>query len=291
MPPRFERVVLAGVGLIGGSLSLVARRAGCFGTVVGLGRNPEHLELARKRGIVDQWTQDPQRAVEGADLVVLAVPVRAMAALVRAMSPSLGPGTIVTDVGSVKEYVHAQVEPLLPGGVSFVGAHPIAGTESTGAAAADADLFIGRRCVLTRGPTTTDQAARAVRELWQVAGMEVAELTPREHDQMLAWVSHLPHLLAFATAAAVDRELPLARQFAGPSFASLTRVAASSSETWADIFLANAAPLEASLRSLIAVAEELLALIRAGDPEALRRWLEEVRARHGEASMQPRKPS
>lgn len=283
MPPRFERVALAGVGLIGGSLSLAARRAGCFGTVVGLGRNAEHLELARERGIVDWWTLDPLQAAEGADLVVLAVPLRSMAPLVRAMAPALGPATIVTDVGSVKQYVHAQVEPLLPPGTSFVGGHPIAGTEASGAAAADPELFRGRRFVLTRGGTTTDAAARAVRKLWQEVGMEVVELTAREHDQILAWVSHLPHFLAFVAAAAVDRRSPRAREFAGPSFASLTRVAGSSAETWTDIFLTNAAQLQETVRAFLVVGEELLACIEAGDAEGLRRWLEEMRRQHLQA--------
>jgi prephenate dehydrogenase len=275
--PRFERVALAGVGLIGGSLSLAARRAGLFGEVRGIGRNAAHLELARERGIVDSWTQDPAAAASGAELVVLAVPLRAMPALVQSMRPALAPGTLVTDVGSVKEYVHRTVEPLLPEAVQFVGGHPIAGTEATGAAAADPDLFRGRRCVLTRGPRATPAAVERIRALWQEVGMEVVELAPAEHDRILAWVSHLPHVLAFSAAAAVQHAAPEARSFAGPSFASLTRVAASGAETWTDIFLANADHLDAVIERFFATARELHERIRSGDARALRAWLEEAR--------------
>ncbi len=280
MPPRFERVALAGVGLIGGSLSLAARRAGCFGEVVGLGRRAEHLEFARQRGIIDRWTQQPAEAVRDADLVVLAVPLRSMPSVVEAMRPALRQGAVVTDVGSVKQYVHTVVEPLLPAGVTFVGGHPIAGTEASGAAAADPELFRGRRCVLTRGPNAAIGAVASVRALWETVGMEVVELTAEEHDRILAWVSHLPHVLAFSAAAAVQRHAPGARGFAGPSFASLTRVAASSAETWTDIFLANASHVESAVAALLAVVEELRALLRAGDPHALHGWLEDVRQRH-----------
>lgn len=155
MPRLFERVTIAGVGLIGGSLALAARAAGLIGEVVGLGRSAANLDTAQRRGIIDRYSHDPSEAARDADLLLLAVPVRSIAAVARACAPALRPRAVVSDVGSVKQTIMRDVEAALPPGMTFVGAHPIAGTEESGAAAADADLFRGRRCIVTpeRMPT------------------------------------------------------------------------------------------------------------------------------------------
>jgi prephenate dehydrogenase len=280
VPPLFERVTIAGVGLIGGSLALAARRAGLVGEVVGLGRGAANLATALQRRIIDRATHDPQDAVRDSDLVVLAVPVASVAALAQACAPGLPTSAIVTDVGSVKAAVLREVEPILPPGVAFVGAHPIAGTESSGAAAADAELFRGRRCVLTPGSLSTPEATAKLRALWEGVGMQVTEMAANRHDAIMAWVSHLPHALAFGIVDALRRADPDAAAFAGPSFASLTRVAASAPETWTDIFLANAAALDAATEKLIAALQELRQSIATRDAQALTGWLEAVRATH-----------
>ncbi|MCX8073673.1 MAG: prephenate dehydrogenase/arogenate dehydrogenase family protein [Candidatus Binatia bacterium] len=280
MPLHFNRVAVIGVGLIGGSLALAARRAGVFGEVVGVGRSPVNLEEARRRGIVDSFTHDPAEAVRKADLVLLAVPVRAMAGVVAQCRPVLLPGAVVTDVGSMKRYVLDTVEPLLPAGVRFVGAHPIAGTEASGAAAADPDLFRGRRCVLTPGTRSDPAALEQVRALWEVVGMRVLEMDADSHDTALAWVSHLPHVLAFSASRALERYQPDAARLAGPSFASLTRVAASHPETWVDIFIANRSAIARAVEGLVVAVEELRHAICTATPEELRAWLEESRQCH-----------
>lgn len=276
MSVLFERMTVAGVGLIGGSLALAAKRAGLVRHVVGLGRGAANLELARARGIVDEFSHDPATAARGADLLFLAVPVRSLAPVLRACAGSLAPGAVVTDAGSVKGAVLAAVEPELPAGVAFVGGHPIAGGEKAGAAHADADLFRGQRCVLTPGAAATPAAMAKVRALWQGVGMEVAEMDARRHDEILARVSHLPHALAFALMHAVDDEV---LGWAGPSFRDLTRIAASPTDVWLDIFLANRDALRAALAATAGACADLDRALAAGDEPALAAWIEAARRR------------
>ena len=265
MPRLFERVTIAGVGLIGGSLALAARAAGLFGAVTGLGRSAANLRTAQQRGIIDRYSHDPLDAARDADLLLLAVPVRAMAAVAHACAPALRPGAVVSDVGSVKASVVREVEARLPAGVSFVGAHPIAGTEESGAAAARADLFQGSRCIITPGHTS-DAAARAkLRALWEGVGMQVSEMDAARHDEILAWVSHLPHALAFSAVNALLDVDGAVAEFAGPSFRDLTRVAASSVEMWRDILVANADQVDAAIAHFIAVLEQLRTAIAQRD--------------------------
>jgi prephenate dehydrogenase len=265
VPRLFERVTIAGVGLIGGSLALAARAAGLIGAVTGLGRSAANLRTAQQRGIIDRYSHDPLDAARDADLLLLAVPVRAMAAVAHACAPALRPGAVVSDVGSVKASVVREVEATLPAGVSFVGAHPIAGTEESGAAAARADLVQGSRCILTPGHTS-DAAARAkLRALWEGVGMQVSEMDAARHDEVLAWVSHLPHALAFSAVNALLDVDGAVAEFAGPSFRDLTRVAASSVEMWRDILVANADQVDAAIAHFIAVLEQLRSAIAQRD--------------------------
>jgi prephenate dehydrogenase len=278
VPRLFERVTIAGVGLIGGSLALAARAAGLIGEVVGYGRTEANLLVAQRRGIVDRYSRDIVEAARDTDLLLLAVPVNAMAAVVRACAPVLPAGAVVSDVGSVKARVVEEVEAVLPPAVSFVGAHPIAGTEHSGAAAAFAELFRGSRCIITRGRRADAAAVARVRALWEGVGMRVDEMDPARHDAILAWVSHLPHAVAFSAVNALLDTDPALEQFAGPSFRDLTRVAASSVEMWSDIFSANAAQVDMAIVKFVAVLEALRRAITSGDVTELKQQLERARA-------------
>ncbi|MFM7140856.1 MAG: prephenate dehydrogenase, partial [Alphaproteobacteria bacterium] len=182
--PVIERLGIAGVGLIGGSFALAARRAGLVREVVGFGRTRANLDVALERGIVDRAGTEPS-TLSGADVVLLATPVRLLVPTAEAIAPHLPRGAILTDAGSVKAPV-VRAAASLPSAIRFVGAHPIAGTEDSGAAAADADLFRGARCVLTPVSTTDRDALARVRMLWEAVGMEVVEMSPEEHDAVLA---------------------------------------------------------------------------------------------------------
>lgn len=283
MPELFERVAIVGVGLIGGSLALAGRQAGLIGQVIGVGRSEENLAVARQRGIVDRSTRDVAD-IGPVDLVVLAMPLRSTETVARALLPHLRPGTVVTDVGSVKGPVVAAMEALLPPDRPFVGAHPIAGTEHSGAAAADAGLFRGSRCVLTPTPRTDERALARVEELWRGTGARVERMAPARHDQTLAWTSHLVHAIAYSLALAIEKRDPELFAFAGPSLRDATRVAASSPEMWRDILLENSGAVGDVIREFAdglerfreAVAgcdeAELESLLRAG--RAARKRLE-----------------
>ncbi len=285
MPRLFERVTIAGVGLIGGSLALAARAAGLVGEVVGYGRSEANLLTAQRRGIIDRYTHDPLAAARDADLLLLAVPVRAIAAVARACAPALRAGAVVSDAGSVKATVVQGVEAVLPAGVPFVGAHPIAGTEDSGAAAAFAELFRGHRCILTPARSATPEAVTKVRALWEGVGMRVDEMDAARHDQILAWVSHLPHALAFSAVGGLLDVDAAMQQFAGSSFRDLTRVAGSSTEMWRDIFLANAEPLDAVLAAFMTSLAELRRAIADHDERKLEAIL--TRARTAQRQWSP----
>jgi prephenate dehydrogenase len=267
-----DRLLVAGVGLIGGSLALALKRRGLVGEVVGLGRSRRNLEVARARGIIDRAERDPRRAARDVDLVVVAVPVRSIAPVIEALAPVLPPTAVITDAGSVKAPVVREVERVLGKTASrFCGAHPIAGTEDSGAAAALPDLLDEERCILTPTRTTSRAALRRVRALWEAAGMRVEALPPDEHDAIFALVSHLPHVAAFALVGAVAaaHRAPRALAYAAGGFRDGTRVAGSSPEMWTDIFLANRTAVLAALDRFGRATAELRAAIRAGDRRRL----------------------
>lgn len=276
----FNRVVIAGVGLIGGSLGLAARARGLVGEVVGFGRTEANLRIAVERGILDTYTFDPAEAARGADLLFVAVPVAATGPTVEKFLPFLPPGCVVTDAGSVKEPVVTALERLLPATLPFVGAHPIAGTEQAGAAAAFATLFEKRLCILTPTPHTDATALARVRALWEGVGMRVEEMDMAVHDQVLARVSHLPHVIAFSVMNAV-RTAPLPGldllTYAGSAFADLTRVAASPVEMWRDICLTNRAALLSALSEYEQMLAHMKACVASGDSTALETLIRQAR--------------
>ncbi len=238
----FNKVVVFGVGLIGGSFALALRKADAVGEVVGFGRSMATLEQAKQLGIIDRIGLDVATEVANADLVLLATPVGQMPELMARISPYLGVRTLVTDGGSTKSDVVAAVYEILGDKArQFVPAHPIAGAELSGAAAAKADLYVGKKVVLTPLPENSPDDVARVRAAWQACGAVVDELTARQHDEVFAAVSHLPHLLSFALvhdlARRENRDQLLS--FAASGFRDFTRIAASSPEMWRDICLAN----------------------------------------------------
>lgn len=262
----FERVGIVGVGLIGGSLALAARRAGIVREIVGAGRTAANLETARQRGIVDRTVTD-LAALGPVDLVVLAMPVGATERVARALVPHLAPGTIVTDVGSVKAPIVAALEALCPAGVPFVGAHPIAGSDESGAVAAEAALFAGARCIVTPTVRTDPAALEKIEALWRAVGAVVERMDPAAHDHALAWTSHVVHVIAYALAGSVAR--PSLQRCAGPSLREATRVARSAPELWADILLTNAAEVAAVTAAFADELGRFRDALLAGDTAAL----------------------
>lgn len=263
--PVFRRLALLGIGLIGSSIARVAReRGGIAGEVVANARTQKTLDRVMELGIADRVEADPARAVEGADCVILCAPVGAYADLARAIAPHLAQDSILTDVGSTKQSVIRDVGPLVPSGVHFVPAHPLAGTEFSGPDAGFATLFDDRWCLLTPPPGTDPEAVERVAEMWRRCGSSVQVMEPSHHDRVLAIVSHLPHLLAFTICGTADDLADESRQevlrFAATGFRDFTRIAASDPTMWRDVFLNNR---EALLEMLARFTEDAQAMARA----------------------------
>ena len=269
-------VAIIGVGLIGGSIGLALRARGLADRVVGLGRNPEALEEARRLGAIDEGTTDTVRAVGGADVAVICTPVTRVAhdAIGAAVAGPMR--LLVTDAGSTKRAIVADVEAHALARETFVGAHPIAGSERKGVAHARADLFEGRACVLTpTGRTPPDRLGRA-RAFWQGLGCRLVEMGPAAHDDALAMTSHLPHAVAVALALAIPENLlPLA---AG-AYRDGTRVAAADPDLWAGILLANRMPVLEALGAFQDRVGQLERALMDGDEAGLRDLWEAARSR------------
>lgn len=251
MPPLFRQLTICGVGLIGGSLALTARRHRLVERIVGLGRTQSNLEVALGRGLIDFATRDAAQAAQGADLVMLATPVMTFPATLAAMVPYLPPNAVVTDVGSVKGWVVQQLEPLLKPSMSFVGVHPVAGKEITGAVAAEEGLFVNRRVIVTPSELSKAEALARIETLWRATGARVERMPPAVHDAILARASHLPQVVSSALACALADERVEGRWAAGFGASGLrdtTRIAASSSEMWRDICLTNREALASALK-------------------------------------------
>jgi prephenate dehydrogenase len=270
--PLFKKIVIFGVGLIGGSFALALRKAHAVDSVVGFGRSAATLQQAQQLGIIDRIGQDVAAEVGDADLVLLATPVGQMAELMARIAPHLGAHTLITDGGSTKSDVVRDAYAQLGSKVAqFVPAHPIAGDEQSGPAAARAGLYLGKKVVLTPLPENTPQAVARVQAAWQACGANIHQLTHGEHDQVFAAVSHLPHLLSFALAHDLaqrdNRELLLS--FAASGFRDSTRLAASSPEMWRDICLANREAILKELQIYIAELTQMSTALAAGDAAQL----------------------
>jgi prephenate dehydrogenase len=274
---RFPKVAVVGVGLIGGSFALALKAAGACSHVVGIGRGAANLELARARGIVDAIGTD----IADADLILVATPVAQYARVLAAMAPRLKPSAIVTDAGSTKRDVVAAARAALGMKIAqFVPAHPIAGAEKSGAAAADAALFRGKRVVLAPLPENSAADVQAVEEAWRACGARVGRMSPQEHDAVFAAVSHLPHLLAYALVHEVAARGNSAQLFgyAAGGFRDFTRIASSHPEMWRDICTANRDRLLVELDRYVAKLRALRPLVESGDGAALEQLFTEARA-------------
>ena len=265
---------MIGLGLLGGSFAWAARKRGAVRHVVGATRSTGAREQALAQGAIDSAAQ-PEEAVRGAELIVLATPITAMPELLKRIAPALADGAIVTDVGSVKGPLAEALPGLLPSGVTYVGSHPMAGSHERGLEWADSDLFEGSTCVVCAPPG--DAAAARVAALWSALGCRVVRRDPDRHDAEVAWMSHVPHALAFAFARALAAAPDGAREIAGPGFRDFTRIAHSDPELWADIFSVNHKALASPLAAARSALDALIQAIESGDSEAILRQLELAR--------------
>jgi prephenate dehydrogenase len=267
-----DRLVVVGVGLIGGSFALALKAAGAVRHVAGLGRDPQAMARALELGIVDEVCTTAQEAMRGADLVLLAAPVGQTGPILASLLPYLEPQTIVTDAGSTKCDVVASAREALGERIAqFVPGHPIAGSESNGPDAAMAGLYRGKKTVLTPLPENDPLAVEKVANAWRQCGALIHTLSPEDHDRVFAAVSHLPHLLAYALVddIAAKPHASLLFQYAASGFRDFTRIAGSSPEMWRDISLANRAALLTELDAYLAQLTTLRARLAAADGPAL----------------------
>ena len=278
----YQRVALIGLGLIASSMAHAMRRDGLAKEITGTARSAETRDIVRKLGFCDEVFDTAGDAVEGADLIILAVPVGAMSAVAQKIGPRLAPGATVTDVGSVKRDVVASVTPHLPTGVHFVPGHPIAGTEHSGPESGFAELFEKRWTILTPTEGTSPDATQKLRALWEGMGAFVDEMDPEHHDLVLAVTSHCPHLIAYTMVGVADdlRRVTDSEviKYSAAGFRDFTRIAASDPTMWRDVFMSNK---EATLEILGRFTEELFALqraIRTGDGDKLFDYFTRTRA-------------
>jgi len=280
--PVYNRVALIGLGLIASSMFWAIKRSGLAGEVTGYARSVETRETARRIGLCDRICDTPQEAVEGADLVVLCVPVGVMGAVAAEIAPVLMPGATLSDVGSVKRHVIEEVAPHIPEGVHFVPSHPLAGTEHSGPESGFAELFDNRWSLLVPVEGSDPQAVARLRALWEGMGAHVEEMDADHHDLVLAVTSHAPHLIAYTMVGVADdlRRVTDSEviKYSAAGFRDFTRIAASDPTMWRDVFLTNK---DATLEILGRFTEELFALqraIRTGDGEHLHAYFTRTRA-------------
>ena len=268
--PLFKRIAFLGIGLIGSSVARIARERGDIAAeIVVNARTQKTLDRVMALGFADRVELDPAEAVKGADCVMLCAPVGAFAALAEKIAPFLAPGAVLTDVGSTKQSVIRDIGPLVPTGVHFVPAHPVAGTEYSGPDAGFTTLFEGRWTLLTPPPGTDEAAVETIAELWRRCGSMVERMEPGHHDRVLAIVSHLPHLIAFTICGTADDLADESRQevvnFAASGFRDFTRIAASDPVMWRDIFLNNREAVLEMLQRFMEDAQAMARAIRWGD--------------------------
>jgi prephenate dehydrogenase len=272
--PVFERLTVLGLGLLGGSVARAAKERGAARWVVGATRRRSALDAALCRGFVDA-VGEPAEAVRDADLVVLATPVFAMADIVRRVAPHLREGATVTDVGSVKAVLHENLPGLLPRGVRYIGSHPMAGSHERGFEHARADLFQGAPCIVTE--TAASPERDRLCDFWRALGARVALRDPADHDAEAAWVSHVPHVLAYAFADSLRGAPRTAREVAGTGFRDFTRIARSEPELWGDILTANRKALAAPLQAAADALANIGRVVEANDSDGLERMISAAR--------------
>jgi prephenate dehydrogenase len=267
---HIETVAIIGVGLIGGSIVAALKERDCVGRVIGCGRNMERLQAAQNAGLLDEITTKISVAASQANLVIVCTPVNRIVEDVQSAAAHARPGTIITDGGSVKAAICDQLATGLPEGVTFVGSHPLAGSEKQGFEHARSDLFDGRLCVVTPVENTPDEAIAHIRAFWAGIGATVVELSPRAHDRILAKTSHVPHAAAAALAGLLEEA---DRPFAASGFRDTTRIAAGDPALWTAILLANADSVADGLGQLERRIAEIRQAIVQRDASALKNLL------------------
>lgn len=273
--PLINRLVIIGVGLIGGSLARILKEKGEVGEVVGVGRGRANLERGVELGVIDRFSHDPAEGVAGADMVFLATPVCTIADIVREIAPALAPGCIITDGGSVKGDIVRSCEPLVPAGCHFVGGHPIAGTENSGVEASFSTLYQGRRCIITPTDSTDRVALEKVVRMWEIAGSEVVLMDVEKHDRVVAAISHLPHMVAYSLVNAVGEyggcNENILKYSAG-GFRDFTRIASSDPVMWRDIALQNRDSILEMMDFFADYYARLRDMIASGDGPSMERF-------------------
>lgn len=272
---RIDTLVVVGVGLLGGSVALAARQRGIVRRVIGVGRTAARLEQARDARVLDDVSTDLVAAAAQADLLIFATPVNLIVAGVREVAPTCRPGTLITDVGSTKAHLCRELSTGLPNSATFIGSHPLAGSEKQGWEHSRADLFDGRVCVVT--PTETSRRDDVVRlsAFWQAIEMSVVEMSPDAHDRALAQASHVPHVVASALARTLAIEN---RSLAATGFADTTRIAAGDPNVWVPILLDNRDAVLASLDEFSTQVDSLRQALIRNDADEIRRLWEQGKA-------------
>ena len=266
----FDRVAIIGVGLIGGSLGLVLRERGIAGSIVGIGRGLDNLKTAKSAGIIDEYTQDIGRGVEGADLIIVATPVGAIMDVIEGIIHRIKKGAVIMDVGSVKGDIVSEVEKRFGDDLNFVGAHPIAGTEDSGAGAAFSTLFKNRKCIITPTSRTDKDSLEKVKTIWEEAGSDVVFMDTERHDLVCAAISHLPHLIAYTLVNTVgDIKGEDVLKYSAGGFKDFTRIASSPPEMWRDICIMNKKYILEMIGLYEKRLENVRELIENGNAEAL----------------------
>jgi prephenate dehydrogenase len=274
VPFIFRKMVVVGVGLIGGSLALDAKRLGLVEEVIGFGRSEKNLRFAKQHGMVDRYLLDEGETPSDTDFLLSATPVQAELPTTARFLPALQAGCIVSDVGSVKGEIVRGMEKLLPRDIPFVGAHPIAGSEQWGAEAAKTGLFAHHRCILTPTGKTDARALKKVTMLWRRVGARVEIMDPEAHDRVLGVVSHLPHVLVYALVNALERtRIPGVdlKPYCAGGFKDFTRIASSRPELWRDICLMNRKAMERTLGDYIKNVQQIKNWIQSGKGALLER--------------------
>ena len=280
MIPRISSAAIIGVGLIGGSFGMALKKRGLAERVVGIGRNPERLQRAVDLGAVDAYSTDLEAAAE-ADLIYVSTPVGMELGFIRQVIPLAKPGCVITDAGSTKVEICRGADALLRDGISFVGAHPMAGSEATGVDAGNPDLFVNATYVLTPTERTDPRALDLMKDLAEGVGSRVIVMDPEAHDRCAAVISHLPHLIAAALVALAREHSqtdPQVFDLIAGSFRDMTRVAGSSPVLWRDICLTNPESIRAAADNFLRLLEEGVALVESKDGKAFEDWFASAKA-------------
>jgi prephenate dehydrogenase len=277
---QIKKLVIFGVGLIGGSFALALRQAGVVKHITGIGRSNDNLDEAKRAGVIDEAGKDIASAVKDADLIMLATPVGQMSTIMQKIAPHLSEKTIITDAGSTKQDVVTFARARLAKNLAqFVPGHPIAGAEQSGVSAAKTDLFNGKNVVLTPLTETQSSAVDTVENLWKACGANIAKMDPAQHDEVFATVSHLPHILAFALVDYICNKANADElfKFAASGFRDFTRIASSHPEMWRDIALANRAALLDELEDYQSELNHIKKLLQSSDAQGLEELFKRAR--------------